>query len=165
MIAFDTTFLTLMFVPGAKHEIANARERIEFLISDVNGAGERILIPTPAFSEILIKSGDARNAIINVLTKSSKFLIAAFDTRCALELSLMSDAAFTRSNKRGGAAGTWTKVKFDRQIVTIAKTFGARAIYSDDDAVRATAAREGLASFGVADIKIPDKIQGGLWSE
>jgi hypothetical protein len=165
MIAFDTTFLTLMFVPNAKHEIANAKERIEFLISDVNGAGERILIPTPAFSEILIKSGDARNDIISVLTKSSKFLIAAFDTRCALELSLMSDAAFTRSDKKGGATGTWVKVKFDRQIVAISKTFGARAIYSDDDAVRATAAREGLPSFGVADIIIPEKTQGDFWSQ
>ena len=164
MISFDTTFLTLMFVPGAKHEIANAKERIEFLISEVNGAGERILIPAPAFSEVLIKSGDARNEIISVLTKSSKFLIGAFDTRCALELSLMSDAAFTRGDKRDGAAGTWTKVKFDRQIVAITKTYGARIIYTDDGAVRATAAREGLASLGVADIKIPGKIQGGFWS-
>ena len=165
MIALDTTFLTLLFVRGAKHEIADARERVEFLVSDVNSAGERILIPTPVFSEILIKSGDARNEIIAVLNKASKFLMAPFDMRCALELSLMSDAAFTKNDKRDGSGGTWAKVKFDRQIVAIAKTFGARAIYSDDRAVRATADREGLPSFGVVDIKMPQKIQGDFWNQ
>jgi hypothetical protein len=163
MIAFDTTFLALMLIPGAKHEIENATERIEFLISDIHGSGERIIIPTPALSEILIKSGDARNDIINVLTRSSKFLIAPFDTRCALELSLMTDAALTKRDKRGGAEGTWVKVKFDRQIVAIAKTFGARLIYSEDKALRQTAQREGLPALKVADIKIPQKPQGDFW--
>lgn len=28
MVEFDTTFLTLMFVPGAKHELSNAKARV-----------------------------------------------------------------------------------------------------------------------------------------
>jgi hypothetical protein len=163
MIAFDTTFLTLMFVPGAKHSIADARERVEFLISDIHGTGERIIIPTPALSEILVKSGSARNNIIQTLTKSPKFLIAPFDVRAALELSLMTDAAFTRRDKREGAAGTWVKVTLDRQIVAISKTFEARAIYSEDHDVQTIATREGLTVFSVGDIKIPEPPQSGFW--
>src|ERR1700722_8444406 len=149
MIAFDTTFLTLVFVPSAKHPITDAKERVEFLISDIHGSGERIVIPTPALSEILVKSGHARNEIIQTLTKSPKFLIAPFDIRAALELSLMTDAALTARDKRSGATGTWVKVTLDRQIVAIAKTNGARAIYSEDNDVRAISSREGLAVFSV----------------
>jgi len=119
MISFDTTFLTLMFVPNAKHSEANAKDKVEFLISDIHGTGERIIIPTPALSEILVKSGRAREEIIQTLTKSPKFLVAPFDIRSALELSLMTDAALTRKDKRDGAADTWVKVTLDRQIVAI----------------------------------------------
>jgi hypothetical protein len=163
MIAFDTTFLTLMLVPGARHSIDNAKERVEFLISDIHGRGERIIIPTPALSEILVKSGAARSQIIQTLTKTPKFLVAPFDTRAALELSLMTDAAFSRKDKRDGATGTWVKVTLDRQIVAIAKTFEARAIYSEDHDVQAIARREGLDVVSVADIKIPEPPQGGFW--
>lgn len=163
MIAFDTTFLTLMLVPDAKHSIANARDRVEFLISDIHGSGERIIIPTPALSEILVRGGSARNDIIQTLTKSPKFLIAPFDVRAALELSLMTDAALTKGDKRDGAAGTWVKVTLDRQIVAISKTFGARTIYSEDRHVQAIATREGLAVCSVGDIKIPEPPQGEFW--
>lgn len=120
MVGFDTTFLTLMFVPHAKHPIADASARVEFLLADLNGRGDQVLIPTPALSEILIKAGKARNAIIQKLTKNPRFLIAPFDLRAALELSIMTDAAITRSDKRDGSSATWAKVKFDRQIVAIA---------------------------------------------
>src|SRR5882724_8149483 len=162
MIAFDTTFLTLMMIPSAQHDIPNARERVEFLISDIQGSGEKILIPTPAFSEILIRTGNARNAIIQELTKAAKFLIAPFDLRSALELSLMSDAALSRAERHAGV-DTRAKVKFDRQIVAIAKTFGARAVYSEDNGLRAIATRENLPAFGVSDIKMPTKNQAGWW--
>ena len=155
--AFDTTFLTLMFVPNAPCEVDGAKERVEFLISDIHGRGDKIIVPTPALSEILIKSGKARNQIIQELTKSPHFLVAPFDVRAALELSLMSDAAFRKKDKKGGATGTWVKVKFDRQIVAIAKVFGASRIYSEDQDLRAIAEREGLSALGVADINLPEE--------
>jgi hypothetical protein len=48
MVGFDTTFLTLMFVPDAKHPIPDAKARVDFLLSDLSGRGDQILIPTPA---------------------------------------------------------------------------------------------------------------------
>jgi hypothetical protein len=163
MVAFDTTFLTLMFIPGANHPIGDAKKRVEFLISDIHGSGEKILLPTPALAEILIKSGKARNQILQELSKAAKFEIAPFDLRAALELSLMSDAALTAKDKKGGATGTWVKVKFDRQIVAIAKVAGATKIYSEDESLRNTATREGLTALGVADIEFPKPDQSGFW--
>ncbi len=164
MVAFDTTFLTLMFIPEAKHPIPGAKERVNFLISDLNGRGEQIIVPTPALSEVLVRSGKARNQIVQELTKSPKFLVAPFDVRAALELSLMSDAAFTSRDKKSGATGTWVKVKFDRQIVAIAKVNGASKIYSEDADVRAIGEREDIAVLKVADIKVPDQSSFSLTS-
>ncbi len=163
MIAFDTTFLTLMFFPGAPHPISDAKARVEFLISDIHGRGDKILVPTPALAEILIKSGRATNAILQELTKSSKFEIAPFDFRSALELSLMTDAALTKKDKRGGATGTWAKVKFDRQIVSIAKVSGVTTVYSEDQELRKLATDEGLSALSVRDIKIPEPLQSDFW--
>src|SRR5258708_7106943 len=103
MVGFDTTFLALMFVPNAKHPIADARERVNFLLSELNGRGDQVLIPTPALSEILVGSGKARNTIIQQLTNNPRFILASFDLRAALELALMTDAVLSRSDKREGS--------------------------------------------------------------
>lgn len=159
MVGFDTTFLTLMFVPNAKHPIADAKERVEFLLSDLSGRGDQILIPTPVLSEILVRSGTARNAIIQKLTKNPRFVIAPFDLRAALELAVMTDVALSRASKKEEAAGTWAKVKFDRQIVAIAKVERVSCIYSEDSHIRSIGRREGLSILGVADIVIPSGTQ------
>jgi hypothetical protein len=160
MVEFDTTFLTLMFVPTAKHPIADAKERIDFLLSDLNGRGDQIVVPTPALSEILIVSGKARNDIIKELTKNPRWIVAPFDTRAALELSLFTDAAITKGDKKQGLAATWAKVKFDRQIVAIGKVLRVSCIYSDDAGVHAVGNREGMKVFGIADLQLPAKDSG-----
>ena len=160
MVEFDTTFLTLMFVPKAKHPIKDAEERIKFLLSELNGRGDQIVVPTPALSEILVKSGKARNDIIQEFTKNPRWIVAPFDIRAALELSLFSDAAIKSGDKKQGMAATWAKVKFDRQIVAIGKVLRVSCIYSDDTGVHAVGRREGVPVLGIADIKMPAKDSG-----
>jgi len=162
LVGFDTTFLALMFIPDAKCAVAQGKERVNFLVSDIHGRGDKIVVPTPALSELLVKSGRARNAIIQELSRSSRFVLAPFDVRAALELSLMTAAAFTRKDKRDGATGSWVKVNFDRQIVAVCKVEGVTRIYSEDQHLRSIATREGLTVLGVADIKLPGEGQGSL---
>lgn len=165
LVAFDTTFLALMFVPEAAKacNVDRATERVLFLASDIHGRGDKIIIPTPALSEILVKSGKARNTILKELTKASKFYLAPFDVRAALELSLMTDAAFSRKDKKDGLVEPYAKIKFDRQIVAISKVAGVHRIYSEDHGLRAIAGREGLTAHGVADIQLPpEDAQRGL---
>src|SRR6202035_3597629 len=99
MEAFDSTFLTLLFVPSARCSIDRGRERIDFLISDIHGRGGRIVIPAPVLGELLIGVGHSRSLILHELTKSPKFIIAPFDTRAALELALIAEA-LTKPRKR-----------------------------------------------------------------
>lgn len=160
MVVFDTTFLTMMFVPGAKHPIADAEKRIEYLLGYLSGRGDRIVVPTPALSELLTKTGSARDKIVKEITKNPRFLVAPFDTAAAVELSMMSDAAIATGNKKGGSTETWAKVKFDRQIVAIAKVLRVSCIYSDDDGLKATGQHEGLSVQGVIDIIVPSPAQG-----
>ncbi len=67
----------------------------------------------------------------------------------------MTREAIEDGDKRGGGEGTWAKVKFDRQIVAIAKVEGANVIYSDDRNVQTFAAGVGISVVKVADLPLP----------
>jgi hypothetical protein len=77
------------------------------------------------------------------------------DALAAIEAALMTRTALDADDKRGGLAATWAKVKFDRQIVAIAKVARATAINSDDANVRALAAGEEISVIGLADLPLP----------
>src|SRR5271157_4218801 len=133
MVGFDTTFLTWLFVKTAKHELSDAKERVDFLLSELSARGDQIIVPTPALSELLVKTGKASGKVIEEINGNSRFVISSFDLRAAIELSLFSDAELTKHQKKDGAALTWAKMKFDRQIVAICKVEKASCIYSDDE--------------------------------
>jgi hypothetical protein len=71
----------------------------------------------------------------------------------------MTDAALSRSDKKDGSPASWAKVKFDRQIVAIAKVERASCVYSEDEGVRSIGKREGMSVLGVSDIVIPSGTQ------
>jgi len=158
MDAFDSTFLTFLFVPNAPCAVERARERVDYLIGGIHGSGDRIVIPSPALSELLIGVGHSRKQILHELTHNPKFWIAPFDTRAALELSLMAEIFLKRTGKkRGDAGGTWAKVKFDWQIVAIAKVCSVSTIYSEDPDIQKLAPGAGMKVKSVADLPLPHK--------
>ena len=87
-----------------------------------------------------------------------------FDERAAIELALMSETT-QGEKKRKEQAGTWAKVKFDRQIVAIAKVNRVKAVYSTDGDVLALALREGLRGFACHDLPIPPPENMELFAE
>lgn len=158
MDAFDSTFLTFLFVPNAPCAVERAKERLDYLIGGIHGSGDRIVIPSPALSELLIAVGHSRKEILQQLTHNPKFWIAPFDTRAALELSLIAEAIRKETGKkRGDAEGTWAKVKFDWQIVAIAKVCNVLTIYSQDTDIRKLAARASIKVKSVGDLPLPPK--------
>jgi hypothetical protein len=163
MVVLDTTFLTWVFVPGAKHpKIADADKRVEYLLSDLSGRGDQIVIPTPALSELLIAVGKARNAIIKKITGDARFIVAPFDLRAAIELSLMINTAISKGDKKSGLKAPWTKVKFDRQIIAIAKVLRVSCVYSDDADVHTIGKQEGVSVKSIADIAAPSASPGAF---
>lgn len=136
--------------------IDRPKERIDHLVAELERANSRLIIPTPALSEALVGAGaEASQKIVEELTKWSVFQITPFDTRAAIEVAAMTRAARGKGKKRGSSNASWQKVKYDRQIVAIAKLAGATEIYSDDADIRAIAAEVNIPVKGLADLPLP----------
>ena len=162
MVVFDATLLLLLLRPNAGRPVDSSgnpipaiQERLNHLVQRLEARKTRIIIPTPALSEVLVHAGAAGPDILATLTRSTVFKVEPFDTKAAVEAALMTKAAIDSGNKRSGLAATWAKVKFDRQIVAIAKVFAVSAIYSDDPDVRALAAAENIPVISLAELPLP----------
>ncbi|MGH7058813.1 MAG: hypothetical protein ACREFH_00380 [Stellaceae bacterium] len=165
MVVFDTTVLSLLLRPGARPPldpatgvpVARARERLEALVETLQKTRAVAVVPAPVLSELLIKAGDAGPGIVTAIQRSSAFRVAPFDTRAAIELAQMTNASLTTARERREAvAATAAKIKFDRQIVAIAKVSGTDAIYTDDGELIAFAETNGIKCIRVADLPVPE---------
>jgi monoamine oxidase len=162
MVVFDATLLLLLLrsnvgrpIDSSGNPIVDIQERLNHLVQRLEARRTRIIIPTPALSEVLVHAGAAGPEILETLTRSTVFKVEPFDTKAAVEAALMAKAAIDSGDKRSGLAATWAKVKFDRQIVAIAKVFAVSAIYSDDADVRALAAAENIPVISLAELPLP----------
>ena len=113
-----------------------------------------ILIPTPVLAEYLVGVGPNKDEYINRFFSSKNFEFGAFDVRAAIELSMLIDQDL-QGDKKLDANTTKAKVKFDRQIVSIAKSRGADRIYTDDDKLAKFAQRNGIAAVMTWEIPLP----------
>lgn len=144
MVAIDNTTLALLLHPKAKPPIDPAtkrplekcRDRIEKLIDDLDADGERVIIPTPVLCEFLILAGKEGPEYLATIEGAKTLLVMPFDQKAAIELAAMELEHRSRGGKKTEPDVPYQKVKFDRQIVSIAKANGAHTIYSDDGDVR-----------------------------
>lgn len=163
MVAIDATVLTLFLRPdsGAPtasdgKPVSHAAARVEHLVETLSDAGVTMIIPTPALSEALVRvDAAAAGRIIAEIQKHAVLRIESFDTLAAIELAAMTRDSLRRGRKRDDRVGTWAKLKFDQQIVAIAKIHRASVIYSDDGDIRTIAARVGISVVGVAEMQLP----------
>ncbi len=164
MVVIDATMLMPLLrpdipVPGGPSgaPIEKAKERIDHLVKELERDKTKIIVPTPVLSEILVRAGaEASGKIIEHLQKFAVFRIEPFDTRAAIEVAAMTrELLDSRQRKRGTSNSTWTKIKFDRQIVAIAKVHNVTTIYSDDDDIRQIASRAKIKVIGLADLPLP----------
>lgn len=163
MVVTDATMLLLLLRPdtpvpagpdGVK--IDRPKERIDYLVQQLDKAKVKIIIPTPVLAEALVRAGaEGSQRIVEQLQRYAVFAIEPFDTRASVELAAMSRDALSGGNKRGGSTATWAKVKFDRQIVAIAKVHGATTIYSDDGDIKTLAQRASINVVGLKDLPLP----------
>lgn len=163
MVVIDTTTLLLLLRPETPIPngpdglpIDRPKERIEYLVSQLDKAREKVIIPTPALSEALIRAGVAGSQeMIERLQKYAVIRIEPFDLRASIEVAAMSREALANGKKRGQSNATWAKVKYDRQIVAIAKVNGASTIYSDDQDVKTLGMRAKIKVVSVGDLPLP----------
>lgn len=156
MVGFDANFLMIALRPEIPASVDRAKARVLKLLDDLQGASERIIIPTPALAEFLVHADRAATVYLEELQKSSRFVIRPFGIRAAVEVSSQIASAVTKKDKRDGSRDTWAKVNFDRQIASITKVEGAHAIYTDDPGLATFAEKIGLTPISLADLDYPD---------
>ena len=140
MAVFDATALIHFLEPGApsiidpatNEPVTNARGRIDLLVQTLEEKRERVVVPTPALSEVLVHAGDAMARYLEVLNTSAWFRIVPFDQRAAVELATILRETPPARKLQIGTSGTRASLKFDRQILAIARVEDEATIYSDD---------------------------------
>lgn len=161
MVVMDSTTLLLLFFPSANppldetHKpVTRCKERIEYLLQSLTKAGIKVMVPTPVLSELLVQAGPDKAKLVAEMNGAYAFRIEPFDTRAAIEVAHLTDADL-QSGKPLNQDQTKAKVKYDRQIVAIAKVNGVATIYSDDRGVAKRAEANGMTCIRTADLPLP----------
>ncbi|MGO9269740.1 MAG: PIN domain-containing protein [Terriglobia bacterium] len=154
-MAFDSSFLTLIFNRQAKASVANAAELVDDLIKFLAEETAKIIIPTPVLTEVLIKARDAGPTYLEKLKPYACFQIRPFDEKSAVELAETLVASIGKIRTKREVSQT--KITLDRQIVATAKAHSATEMYSDDKELRSFAQESGLDAFGFSDLKVSPK--------
>lgn len=162
MVIFDASYLLPLFNKTASVSLPDAADRVAFLFQRLSKAKEKIVVPTPALAELLVRAGQAANGYIRTVTSTAAFQVADFDVKAAIELSQQFEAAVSAGDKRGGVPEEVSrhKIKFDRQIIAIARATGCTVIYSDDTDFRTLVGDKGPQIITFAELPAPsDKSQ------
>lgn len=165
MVVFDATTLLVLLAPNVSvpldsqnNPITYPKERIDGLLANLAQSRTKIMIPTPALSEAMVRAGPVASAqYLALIRKSAHFTIEAFDERAAMEVALMLKKAIDGGDKKAGSQESWIKVKYDRQIIAIAKVAGIATIYTDDNGLANFARANGLKPIGLSELPIPEK--------
>lgn len=169
-VVFDASILLLAIDPAAKPpahpdgaaHAKQAGDRVRYLLERISAQEGIAIIPTPALTELLMRAGSATTQILETLQRTHRAQIAAFDQRSAIECAALLARPVGKRTRREPTA-SWAKVKFDHQIVAIAKVHGATQIYSDDQDLKTLGARAGMEVLGVWDLPArPEDPQGKL---
>ncbi len=172
-IALDANMLILLFDerapapidPTTGQPVTYCQERIRhFLDVFSRPKGARIIIPTPALGEFLVKVDPAQaGEYISQIQRIRGCHLAPFSVRACIEFADVQRAVLNdRRQKRRQDVETRAKAKFDQQIVAIAKSEGVTSIYSDDEGLGKFAARFSLTRIGVAELTLPPKSMQGV---
>ena len=174
MVVFDSSMLLLALDPKARAPldpktsapVERAGERVDYLIERLAGDRAAIVIPTPVLSEVMVRADGAAEGYLAHLNRERVFRIAPFDQKAAIEAALSIRDSLGRGSIRVDSTdpvATRAKIKFDRQIVAIAKAEGAEVIYSDDSDIHAYSVAANIQVYGTGDLPLrPEDPQGSL---
>ncbi|MDR5757917.1 hypothetical protein [Caballeronia sp. LZ035] len=162
MVVFDTSFLALAFDgdykvpldPTTREPLTQCAERINHLIRTLSVSKQRILIPTPVLAEYLVEGGHDKDKRLQVFAGSRAFSVVPFDQRAAIECAMIEDGDSKRKRKLTPNE-TKAKVKFDRQVIAIAKANRVEALYTGDTTLAKHAAENGLNAILTWEVPMP----------
>ncbi len=136
---------------GATGEvIEDGAARIMLLVSEIEKAKGRIIVPTPFLAEILVKAGAAGPNWLSIMEKSAVFRISEFDKISAFEFAQLHIESLNKRKSGEEKRG----IKFDDQILAISRVRGATTLYSDDKGIRSKST-EKLRVVSLSEMPLP----------
>ena len=161
-VGFDTTMLSILLNPNGRipldaatgQPVVDARRRAENLVSQLGKSRQKIIIPTPAVAELLTAIGPSAQEYFSIVGRSRVFEVAAFDSRCAIELACLNREVFAASDPKN-PDDPYQKIKIDRQIIAIFKVAGVGNIYTDDNGFARRARLCGMIPVSTAELELP----------
>lgn len=158
-IVIDTNILIQLMAEGQCDPLTDPKtdqtldscdRRALALLEYIESKNGQVLIPAPCLAEILI--GFAKEDHVEVVEHLSSYgciEFAPFEEIAATECAALINPAELKQMKNGD---TKSKLRFDRQIISIAKASGADEIWSHDKNLLAVAEQQGLTVKSLADI-------------
>lgn len=163
MIALDTNILLYLIAPNTSAPndeltglpVDGCQKRLTHLIAGLSKAGTKLILPTPVIAEAFVNFGESAPAYFDALRRHSVFRIAEFDQRAAVECSVLMSRHWAGRLKQLRSEVGRHRVKFDLQIVSIARVAAVHEILSDDPSVKAVSEMVGIPCRGIADLPLP----------
>lgn len=165
LVCFDSNCLAILFDSAATNPanrygtpIDHARER---LLEFIRLKNPTILVPTVQYFELFMISSIDKNQLDSQLYSNKTYVLQPFDFRAA---SMMADIEKETRGKRLTRDDTMAKIKFDRQILSIAKVHGVEVAFSTDNGFFIDAERYNVNAQCPGMLPLPDSIkQPGLF--
>lgn len=142
-VAVDASFLIVLLDKRARAAINNGAEEIAGLIERLSTENAKIIVPTPVLADVLTRAPQAGQAYLEQINRSACFQVRPFDDKAAIELAQLLGKS---------VADQRDILRFDRQIVAIAKVYGASVLYANDEKVAEFAAGCGLQTVRFEDL-------------
>lgn len=142
--------------PKTGSAVLKSHERIRGFVNGLS-ANDTLIIPTPVLAELLVKAENDAPQLLEQLQGQARLRVRPFDERAAVELAMMTREALSAGDKRGGSQQSWQKVKFDRQILAIARVAEATYLYADDIELVNFARSVGVEAVSTWDLPIPEE--------
>jgi len=136
-VAVDASFL------GAFLQSANRAQEISKLIEALSSENAKVIVPTPALAQVLTHAPGRAESWMRTLNTYSCFQVHPFDDKASFELTQLLGES---------VSGLRDILRFDRQIVAIAKVYGASVLYADDEQVIQFAEACGIRSKRLKDL-------------
>jgi hypothetical protein len=163
VVVFDTSTIVLALDPKAlppinpatNRPVEKCKERVEHLLATLHKAKTPILIPTPVLGEFLVKAGPNKQDYLAKFLGSRNFEVGVFDVKAAIEIAELLGDPDLHGKKKLDDKTTKAKIKFDRQIVAIAKVCGASLLYTDDGTLATVARNNRIAAVMTWEIPLP----------
>lgn len=158
IVVIDTSVLLALLDPSAPlppdpdtgQPISHSSERIAYLVQRLEKSS--LIVPTPVLAEVLARAGDAAQQYIEILRSQKAISIGSFEQRAAIEAGLLLGEEFSSALP---AEQEKRAVKFDIQILAIAKVNRADKIIATDTQLLKRASRVGISIEHLSQLPLP----------